>query len=568
MTLPVGLWFGWRLWQVTSELSAAHETVTRISTALSAKDTAAAAREVTALQQHTAISRRSASDPLWRAFAAFPGVGDDLTAVRHLATATDDLATSVLPPLTRASAALQPDELRIAGDRLATGRVRQVAPELEAAAARSTQIRDSLSAAETRGLRQPVRDRVRDIRALAAQLADSASAAGATARLLPPLLGEDGVRRYFLAVQNSAEARGTGGPLAAYGVLEVDHGRVRVLRLGPNTDLRNVSRLPLDLGEDFAALYGDNPALWANANMSPHFPYAARLWLEMWHRQHGQRLDGVIATDAVALSYLLRATGDVVLASGQRVTPGNAVSLTLRDSHRADTYAQQITRALLDQLLKGAGDPRHLAAQLGRAAREGRLLAYSTRPDEEQQLASGRLGGALPAEAGPFAAVVVNNAAGHKLDHYLRGTIRYTSGACDGGLPAGRIEVRLTNTAPRRGLPPYVLLPVDKPTGTSQNDLPPGTNVSLVNLYAARGAQLRGATLNGRPHLVGTGRERGHPVFTTRLRLAPGGTAHLVLDLVEPQSTAAPRVWAQPLVRPELPPTTPRTSPNRCPPAP
>jgi hypothetical protein len=106
---------------VTRALSAAQETATRVSAALAANDTAAGVRDVTALQQHTAASRHGASNPVWQAASAFPGVGDDLKAIRHVATAADDLATNVLPPLTRASAALQPKALRVAGDRLAVG---------------------------------------------------------------------------------------------------------------------------------------------------------------------------------------------------------------------------------------------------------------------------------------------------------------------------------------------------------------------------------------------------------------------------------------------------------------
>lgn len=71
-------------------------------------------------------------------------------------------------------------------------------------------------------------------------------------------------------IENPAEARGTGGLIGAYGVLVADHGQVSLSRLGPNGDLASASSLPVDLGPDFAALYGNDPALWGNASLSPY----------------------------------------------------------------------------------------------------------------------------------------------------------------------------------------------------------------------------------------------------------------------------------------------------------
>jgi hypothetical protein len=84
------------------------------------------------------------------------------------------------------------------------------------------------------------------VRAAQRSLADldaSASQARTAAELIPAMLGADRPRRYFMAFQNSAEARGAGGLLGAYGVLEADRGRLRVLRLGSNTDLDHATAM-------------------------------------------------------------------------------------------------------------------------------------------------------------------------------------------------------------------------------------------------------------------------------------------------------------------------------------
>ena len=57
------------------------------------------------------------------------------------------------------------------------------------------------------------------------------------AALIPPMLGGDGQRDYFLALQSNNEARGTGGFFGSFGVLNADDGRVKVRQLAPRSQL-------------------------------------------------------------------------------------------------------------------------------------------------------------------------------------------------------------------------------------------------------------------------------------------------------------------------------------------
>lgn len=511
------------------------------------------------MQESSAGARGAARDPLLRAAALLPYVGDDLRAVRTATEVVDGLAHDVLPRLVDTSAALRPAALRPEGDRIALAPLLEARPALVAASSAASTAADRLDGVRLEGLLGPVRNGVldaqRSVRDLAALTRDGAHAA----RLLPPMLGGEGRRRYFLAFQNNAEARGTGGLLGAYGVLEAERGRLRLLRLGPNTDLEPLDRMPLDLGPDFADLYGADPALWVNANMSPHFPYAARLWLEMWRRQTGERLDGVIATDPVALSLVLRATGPVALPGGQQVTAGNAVALTLRDVYARyprsgdnpvrDRYLQGIAASVVEALLSGQGEPRAIAGALGQAAGQRRLLVWSRVPAEAAGLAETPLGGVLDGTPGPFGAVVVNNAAGSKLDYYLARDVRYTARACGAQRRRSRLEIDLTNTAPARDLPRYVTLRVDRGRLTQGIVGRPGTNVLLVNVYAAAGAHFTGGRLDGRDLFVGQHRERGHPVYTFTVSIEPGQTRRAALEFSEPAVGGRARTIEQPLVQ-------------------
>jgi hypothetical protein len=562
-------WLAIRGKQARTAVDAARVAGERTRTALLAGDTAAAQRELGTAGREARRARTLVSDPVWRTATRLPAVGDDVRAVRTVVTAVDDVTSGVLPPVVTVGSTLRPAALRVRGDAIALAPLLRAQAPLAGAAARAEAVRARVTTLDRDGLVGPVERGVADAQGALDELAETTAGASRAAALLPPMLGATGPRRYFLAFQNSAEARGTGGLLGAYGILEADRGRLRLRHLGPNTELRPVRRMPIDLGADFAALYNDDPALWANANVSPHFPYAARIWLALWSQQRGQRLDGVIATDPTALSYVLRATGPVSLPDGQRIGAANAVPATLRDVYarfpapgdnpRRDAYLQQIAAAVVAKLLSGSGDPRAVADALGRAAGERRLLVYSTREDEQARLEAAEVSGSIPRRGGPYAAFVVNNAAGGKLDYYLDRRLRYRSEGCAGPQRRSRITATLTSRAPARGLPRYVVLRADKGGGTSAPGEPTGTNVSLVQVYAAKGATLVTAKLDGQPILVTAGAEQGHAVFQARVVLRPGQRRELDLELREPAALRPGEVgtFDQPLVRPlvkDLPP--------------
>src|SRR5207245_4846914 len=52
------------------------------------------------------------------------------------------------------------------------------------------------------------------------------------AKLLPGLLGADGTKTYFVAVQNNADPRGTGGDVVGYAIVQFTDGKLRLLEGG------------------------------------------------------------------------------------------------------------------------------------------------------------------------------------------------------------------------------------------------------------------------------------------------------------------------------------------------
>ncbi|HCG98711.1 MAG TPA: hypothetical protein DE036_02595, partial [Actinobacteria bacterium] len=141
------------------------------------------------------------------------------------------------------------------------------------------------------------------------------SKAKVTFDVLPSVMGGEGKRRYFLAIQNNAELRATGGLIGNYGILTVNNGAIKLDEFDEILAIENPDK-PIETPEDFAARYGrfEGARIWSNANMSPDFPTVSRVLLKLFESARGEKLDGVISVDPVGLSYLLDAIGPLALA--------------------------------------------------------------------------------------------------------------------------------------------------------------------------------------------------------------------------------------------------------------
>ncbi len=303
-------------------------------------------------------------------------------------------------------------------------------------------------------------------------------------------------------------------------------------------------------------MHGPHHLIWQNTNTTAHFPYAAQLWLDMWERGTGESLDGALALDLVAVADLLAASGPVALPDGEQVSAENAVELTGEEAYaRFDGDNQARKRFLVDVagavadhvLADGAGDPVQLLRALREGASERRLIAWSRQPDEQSALERADLAGSVPDAPGPFAAVVVNNAAGNKMDYYLRREVHYELGPCADGRRATSVTARLHNDAPDRVLPYYVSARLDQPGRPAGG----GSTLVGVAVHVAQDARLLSATLDGQPVPVSYRAERGHPVLVVPVELGRQQVRELVLQLDEPAVPALPVVLEQPLVRPQ-----------------
>jgi hypothetical protein len=426
-----------------------------------------------------------------------------------------------------------------------------------------------------------VAEGVAEFESLLDEAAHAVDAAAALTRALPTFLGDGGPRRYFVAAQNPAELRGTGGLIGSYSILTVHRGKLEFGDFRPVTELETVPPERIDPpNPDYAAVYDSFSArgYWSNINMTPDFPSAAVAIERLYEETEGVRLDGVIATDPFALAALLEVVGPVqVQQTGELLNAGNAVdyltnqayaSLPSRDRKLVlGDAAEEVLGRFIGGAVGGksasappvapgevgrqdgagsaegetrgtggqAGGPRGPAIRsvagistFGRAlvetAAAGHLLFHSTEARVQRAFDQAGISGRLPHSTGDFLAIVANAGSGTKLDYYLRRRVHYAVRLEDDGTGHGVATVALTNSAPTSGLPSYVIGP------HPFTDLRPGENQLYTSAYCALSCTLEGFRVGGKRGGVAPHQELGHPLFQTVSQIPSRQTEELAFS--------------------------------------
>jgi hypothetical protein len=377
-----------------------------------------------------------------------------------------------------------------------------------------------------------------------------------TSKHFPELAGFDRPKRYMISFQNSAEARGTGGILGAYAIIEVNRGKLKVIKASSNVGLQHLSTLPIKHSDEYFELYGNNPGIWQNANLSPHFPYGAMNYLELWRLQTGEVLDGFIATDPIALSYFLKAMGTVTLPDGFQINSENIVEETLKSAYKRyenDNMARKeflvtIMKSTFSKLLAREFSARKMPQALSHSIEENRLLFYTRSKQTQSENEETRLAGSLNKRPDNQYRVVILNTDASKLDYYLDREVAIETLTCAPN-PTTQVSVYLKNQVVNaQDLPPYVLTRADK---GKPKELVTGQHRFKVFIYGPFQSILIGGSLgSGADGNARQASERERPIFIEDIDLAPDASEVIVAQFKG--GTGRLTSSSQPLVRPEI----------------
>lgn len=368
---------------------------------------------------------------------------------------------------------------------------------------------------------------VRDARAAAARRLDDAlgTARRGTVLLdaLPGLLGDDTTRRYLLAFQTPSEARGGGGFIGMYGILEAYDGRLRLARV---SSIRNLVRLGpakgIDAPQWFRRTWGPSSSLRdpRQVNYSPNFPVTSEVLLDMYDQLAGETLDGVVAMDPVALTRLTAAIGPVSSPGFDvEVGPDNGDEVLMRDiyvdfddNRTQHRFLAGLVRDFWTRLGSGGVDAPELARALADAVRGQHFKVYARDDGGRAALAELDADGDYEAAGAQVQMVFQNSALPNKVDYFMFRRIETDVTLAADGAADVVTTVTLKNNAPTG--PPSVLL------GRTPGLV--GLDRAFVYFLLPKGARGGRLEIEGRRRYALPGRDDEHPLRFGLVHVPPG----------------------------------------------
>lgn len=542
-------WLAFRGYQAGTALLSAKDVVLDLRGDVGGGDTQQLEARLPEVQADLAAARSATADPVWRAAEHLPWVGPNLEAVRVVSWSLDDVVRDAVPAIGRIDAVLRAQEARGTDGRIDLAPLVDAAPDIVAAAASAHAAQAAVAAIDPDALVGPLAGPVVQLQDGLSQVTGALDAGAQVASLLPPMLGADGPRTYLLVSLNSAELRSAGGIVGAFAVLRADDGNVDLTEQRTTLDLPGIETPILPLSDEELRIDTDRLGRWVqNAVLTPDFPRSAELLAARWERDIGSQVDGVIATDPVAVSYLLGATGAVTEPGGVQIDASNVLQVLLRDAYltygddadSGDRFYTGVAATIFQAVGSGQGDSRAVVDALARAGAEGRLRMWSAHPQEQVRLASTSVGAAFL--TGPFpdaTGVFLNDGTAGKLGYFLTTAVSVEDLRCTGPDPTATVRLDLSYSPPAdvESFPRYV-------TGWSGTDLPVGWLATNITVYSPVGAQLDAIGLGDGFALGGSAEAGGRDVQVVTSWMAPGAQETYRIDV--PVRDGRVTVWTTP----------------------
>lgn len=552
LLVVAGGWLGLRVWQAGTALRDLQANTDGLRGQLEAGDTDGLADRLPELQHDAHRASAAAGDPVWRLASHLPFLGDNLRAVGAVSDVADALLGDAAPELIDAAAELQDPTRELPDGQVDLAPLAGAAPALARAAAALDTARVQLAGVDRSHLLGPVKDPVASVDDQLADAGGLLKSVGDVAEVLPAMLGADAPRTYLLLSLNSAELRSAGGIVGSVAVLQADDGAISLTDVASTADLPELGTSVLPLTDEELALHGDRLGRWIqDAVLTPDYPRAAELAAASWEAHTGKQVDGVIATDLVAVSGLLGASGQNITADGQTLTADDLIPALLRDAYLTygdpkdgDRFYAAVAGQVFAALTQVRDDPAaavRVAQAVGDAVGERRVRVWSADADEEKRLAATAVGDAFLSSSGARddVGVFLDDGTAGKLDYYLDTSVSVQMTGCGTSSPVAEIEVALTYTPPDdiAGYPAQV-------TGDGSSGLPTGSLATNLSFYGRTGdaaAEIRrdGAVIGG---LQATADGRSVTVLTSRL--APGESQKYTVEVPAPHGRL--ELWTTP----------------------
>jgi hypothetical protein len=416
------------------------------------KDTAPVVRaQVAAAQaraEATAARRRLDSDWVVRLVQWMPLVHDQVVAIRKV----DDVVARAADISLRGEVLLSSFQAaRQApghGPTVDTAGRFYIANEKEvnAVAGAALDIPAMLEGVDRNRLMPPLRDAMGRLDAPMRQLRNAAPDVRASLAAAPDLLGRDHPAHYLLLFSDNAEVRPGGGYIGTYGLLGFDKGAYARPAIRPLRDLED----PLSNNRAYHVggthyfppwspqvltfkVQDTGETMWLrDVDQSVQWPDDARQAERLYESESGQKVDGVIQMDPIAIAYALTVTGPISVPQpsgpAQVVNAANVQQVLLnntRDPKKA--YLGVLEQALNDRLeTLPTGQMPDLVKAITKASEQRHLMVYVNTPSAQALIVAHQLDRPVPGPNGDGLIPVFANFAGDKADQYSTRQITIT----------------------------------------------------------------------------------------------------------------------------------------------
>jgi Protein of unknown function (DUF4012) len=447
-------------------------------------------RLVQQAEQHSRRAQHGLDQWPLRQLGALPLVGRDIRGAKAVAAS----ATGTVRATRRVVTALQPVQTRS----LSRASILGAAEALLGLHARLERDLDQVRAARPLLI---AGTRTRYLEA-ASSASVTAERSGQGLKLAADLYGPSGATRWFLAFQNPAELRGTGGLIGEYGILESSPAGPELVKVDHYDGLNERTNEGVLLPTQLAARY-ERFAIgrdWTAVNIPPDMPTVGRIITELYERTTGDRIDGVVAADPLAVAEILRVAGPIQ-AGGAWLDANNVAEETLvrayvrfeTDNNARRRFLREVATASFEAFRRGLEtEPVELLRRLSVAAQGRHVQVYVAEQAGQRAVAGlGLSGTAAAPETGDYLMPVGVNTSANKLDAFMRRSVNWRVRLGPDGAAQATAAFTLANDSPAYGLPRYIIGPFDE-------RFRPGQNEQFATLYVASGYGFTRATLDGR----------------------------------------------------------------------
>jgi hypothetical protein len=483
-----------------SDMVRAEETLRSARASVEDLDLETTATAVSTANADLARASRSLSNPVLLPLTAAPVVGEDLRAVRALATngaqvtAATEEAIELVTSMPDGLRALAPED-----GRFPVERYEELAPAVQRIAQTAATAVDDIAASPGSGRSDEVAEARERVLELLTPLSVQAETAAALTAELPRFLGSGGPRTYLFGASTPAELRGTGGFVGSVALLRVEQGALEFGAFEPSSELPDLppDLLPPPVPDDAErwSRYGGT-GLFVNLNRTPDFPSAAQAMLAHWRETQGMTLDGMVVVDPFAFEALLELSGPAEVPDfGVTLDATSVVAFVANEAYESFESASErkevlgeVAAATFGRFLAGEAEVKMEAALSGFAdlVASGHLLTYATDQATQSALdlagATGRLGVDDATRRGDVVNVVVNSGTASKVDYFARRTVELETRLLADGSATSELMVRLSNDAPTSGAVKYVI-------GPNSPGLEAGDNLVDVSVYLSPQAE-------------------------------------------------------------------------------